>query len=290
MQRIPTMPISDDGSSLISLLESGFDLVFEPSIMRDYRYLVRTAVHDKLGRISKKVSAMGKRLVIRSAWRSFDHQQLLWVRNLEVARKQNPEKSPDEIERIALEFTAPREESMHSTGGAVDALIYDPENDCVMDFGTNNGFKLDLNTRCYPLHPGISPEAKKNRKILMGLFEKRRLRVRYDRVLALRLWQRDVGIGKGQGPFNLWHRDGLSLNSGASHLPNCPESANGVCSDGRGERKLSPLVVRKPPSSCSRSRSAEAEKRCKAGCDLGDSRMSSCRGWQSQGAGSHDAR
>jgi D-alanyl-D-alanine dipeptidase len=60
---------------------------------------------------------------------------------------------------------------MHSTGGAVDALIFDSENDCVMDFGTNNGFKLDLNTRCYPLHPGISPEAKKNRKILMGLFE-----------------------------------------------------------------------------------------------------------------------
>ena len=26
---------------------------------------------------------------------------------------------------------------MHSTGGAVDALIYDSENDSVMDFGTN---------------------------------------------------------------------------------------------------------------------------------------------------------
>ena len=145
MQRIPTMPIRDDGSPLISLVESGFDLVFEPSIMKNYRYLVRTAVHDKVGRISKLLSDMGKKLIIRSAWRSFEHQQLLWVRNLEVARNQNPEKSSDEIERIALEFTAPREKSMHSTGGAVDALIFDSENNCVMDFGTNNGFKLELN-------------------------------------------------------------------------------------------------------------------------------------------------
>jgi len=94
-----------------------------------------------------------------------------WDRNLEVARKQNPEKSSDEIERITLEFTASRENSMHATGGAVDALIYDPENDCVLDFGTNNGFKIDLNRKCYPLHPGISSEAKKNRKLLMDLFE-----------------------------------------------------------------------------------------------------------------------
>lgn len=171
MQRIPTMPICDDGSPLISLLESGFDLEFEPSIMKNYRYLVRSAVYDKIGRISKLVSEMNKRLVIRSVWRSFEHQQLLWVRNLEVARIQNPEKSPDEVEQIALEFTAPREKSMHSTGGAVDALIFDLETNRVMDFGTNNGFKIDLNRKCYPLHPGISPEAKKNRKVLMELFE-----------------------------------------------------------------------------------------------------------------------
>jgi D-alanyl-D-alanine dipeptidase len=39
----------------------------------------------------------------------------------------------DEVEKITLEFIAPRETSMHATGGAVDALIYDSENDCVMD-------------------------------------------------------------------------------------------------------------------------------------------------------------
>ncbi len=171
-QHVPTMPTRDDGSPLISLLKSGFDLVFEPSIMKGYKYLVRAAVHDKIGTISKLLSEMDKRLIIRSVWRSFEHQQLLWDRNLEVARNQNPEKSSDEIERITLEFTAPREESMHSTGGAVDALIYDSENDCVMDFGTNNGFKIDLNRKCYPLHPDISVEAKKNRKVLMDLFKK----------------------------------------------------------------------------------------------------------------------
>ncbi len=171
-QRVPTVAIRDDGSPLISLQESGFDLIFEPSIMKGYKYLVRAAVHDKIGRISRLLSNMNKRLIIRSAWRSFDHQQLLWDRNLEVARKQNPEKSSDEIERITLEFTASREKSMHATGGAVDALIYDQEDDCVLDFGTNSGFKIELNRKCYPLHPGIPPEAKKNRKFLMDLFEK----------------------------------------------------------------------------------------------------------------------
>ena len=171
-QRVPSMPISDDGSPLLSLLESGFDLIFEPSIMKNYKYLVRAAVYDKIGTISKLLSEMDKKLIIRSVWRSFDHQQLLWDRNLQVARNQNPEKSSDEIEQITLEFTAPREGSMHSTGGAVDALIWDSENDCVMEFGTNDGFKIDLNRKCYPLHPDISPEAKKNRKLLMGLFAK----------------------------------------------------------------------------------------------------------------------
>lgn len=170
-QRVATVAIRDDGSPLLSLLDSGFDLMFEPSIMQDYRYLVRTAVHDKIGRISRLLGDMNKRLIIRSVWRSFDHQQLLWERNLEVTRKQNPEKSSEEIERITLEFTASREASMHATGGAVDALIYDLENDSVMDFGTNSGFKIDLNKKCYPLHPGISSEAKKNRKLLMDLFE-----------------------------------------------------------------------------------------------------------------------
>jgi D-alanyl-D-alanine dipeptidase len=40
-----------------------------------------------------------------------------------------------------------------------------------MDFGTNDGLKIELNDKCYPYHPFISPLAKKNRKLLIDLFE-----------------------------------------------------------------------------------------------------------------------
>ena len=53
----------------------------------------------------------------------------------------------------------------------VDALIYDLKNDRIMDFGTNNGYKINLNRECYPYHPDITPDAKKNRKLLISLFE-----------------------------------------------------------------------------------------------------------------------
>jgi D-alanyl-D-alanine dipeptidase len=170
-QRIPTIPIRDDDSPLISLLASGCELIFEPSISPNYKYLVRAAVYEKIVRISQLLSENGKVLIIRSAWRSFEHQQLLWNRNFAIAQNQYPKKDFDEIERIVLEFTAPKEKSMHATGGAVDALIYDSETDCVMDFGTNSGYKIDLNNKCYPWHPDISPEVKKNRRMLITLFE-----------------------------------------------------------------------------------------------------------------------
>ena len=40
-----------------------------------------------------------------------------------------------------------------------------------MRFGTNDGYSINLNDKCYPYHPYITPEAKRNRKLLIGLFE-----------------------------------------------------------------------------------------------------------------------
>lgn len=77
----------------------------------------------------------------------------------------------EEIHKNVSYFIAPEKESTHTTGGAIDALIFDLKTHQVMDFGTNDGFKIDLNKKCYPYHPEITNKAKKNRALLIGLFE-----------------------------------------------------------------------------------------------------------------------
>jgi zinc D-Ala-D-Ala dipeptidase len=168
---IETTPIKEDNSPLISLKNSGFNLILEPSIKKNYNYFVREAVVEKIGRISNKLDKENKVLIIRSAWRSFRHQRLLWVRHFEIICKKHPEKHLKEIRDITSNFIAAKKQSMHSTGGAVDALIYDLKNDCIMDFGTNDGYTITLTEKCYPHYPDISEHAKQNRKLLINLFE-----------------------------------------------------------------------------------------------------------------------
>ncbi len=166
-----TMPINEDHTPLISLQDSDFNLIFEKSIQKNYRYLVRKEIYEKIGRISKLLDNQGKKLIIRSAWRSFEHQQKLWDQKASFMKKKYPNKTAEEINEIVSMFIAPKRQSTHATGGAVDALIYDLRKKCVLDFGTNEGLHIDLNKKCYPKHPDISEEAKKNRKLLMKLFE-----------------------------------------------------------------------------------------------------------------------
>jgi len=171
-QLISTIVIRDDQSPLVSLKGSNFNLIFEPSFFKGYKYLVREAVFEKIGRISRILDKEDKRLIIRSVWRGFAHQKLLRDRRIKIVKNDHPEKSLKEINEIVSYFIAPEEKSMHSTGGAVDALIYDLEKDCVMDFGNNDGLHLELNKTCYPFHPDITPQVRNNRELLINLFEK----------------------------------------------------------------------------------------------------------------------
>ena len=167
-----TIPIKEDNSPLVSLKESGFNLIFEPASKKNYKYFVREAIVEKIGRISNLLDKEDKVLIIRSVWRSFQHQQLIRERKAAFLQKIHPDKSAEEIRELVSDFIAPKTKSTHATGGAVDALIYDLKNDCVMNFGTNDGLNIDLNKKCYPYHPDITTQAKKNRKLLIGLFEK----------------------------------------------------------------------------------------------------------------------
>lgn len=167
----PTILINEDNSPLVSLKNSPFNLIFEPSIKKDYHYYVREAIYEKIGRIAHLLTGRSKKLIIRSVWRSFAHQRMLRERRMRSLQKEHPEKGAKEIDEIVSYFIAPEMESMHATGGAVDALIYDVKNNCVLDFGTNDGLVIDLNKKCYPYHPDITDLAKANRNELINLFQ-----------------------------------------------------------------------------------------------------------------------
>lgn len=171
LKLLQTIEIGENNSPLISLKDSGFNLIYEPSVQKDYQYLVREAVHEKIGKISKILDEQDKTLIIRSAWRSFAHQRLLWEEKVEFMQREHPKLEIEEIKENVSYFIAPPSKSLHATGGAVDALIYDLKNDCVMDFGTNDGLNIDLNDKCYPYHPFIPSHAKRNRELLINLFE-----------------------------------------------------------------------------------------------------------------------
>ena len=166
-----TQIIQDDGSPLVSLKDSGFNLIYEPSMMEGYDYRVRQEVFGKIGRISQRLEQQNKLLIIRSVWRSFAHQRLLWQKRYSVMRQNSPDKSDKEIKEIVSHFIAPATKSMHATGGSVDALIHDGTTGRVLDFGNNDGLNLKLDETSYPYHPGISPEARHNRQLLIQLFE-----------------------------------------------------------------------------------------------------------------------
>jgi len=170
-QMLPSVSINDDHTPLLNLNKSGFNLMFEPSSQKDYQFMVREAVFEKIGRISKHLDLEDKTLWLRSAWRSFDHQRHLWQERVAQLQLDYPSKELQEIEDLVSHFIAPPDKSMHATGGAVDALIYDLKHNSLMRFGTNDGYKITLNDKCYPYHPYITPEAKNNRKLLIQLFE-----------------------------------------------------------------------------------------------------------------------
>ncbi|PCE66076.1 hypothetical protein B7P33_01885 [Sediminicola luteus] len=167
----PSIWIRENHSQMVSLMDTDFNLIFEPCILEDYQYSIREDIMEKIGRISKALDRQNKMLIVRSAWRSSEHQKLLWDSKFAHHQKKHPEKSNSEIKETISYFIAPPTMSLHATGGAVDALIYDKLEDGVMDFGTNNGLEIDLSKKCYPYHPDISAKAKKNRALLIGLFE-----------------------------------------------------------------------------------------------------------------------
>lgn len=107
LELIETIQVIENNSPLVSLKDSSENLIFEPSVKKNYKFMVREEVFEKIGRISKKLSKENKLLVIRSVWRSFQHQQLLWDNFYILLQKKHPDKQPAEINKMVRKFIAP---------------------------------------------------------------------------------------------------------------------------------------------------------------------------------------
>ena len=132
-----------------------------------HQIAVRKSVYEKLVKVSKDLKEINKnyKIIVVYGFRDMKKQEKYFNEILEEVK----DKFTDEIEmyeyiheKIAVPIV-----SGHPTGGAVDAAIYDDEQNKILDFGSEI---LDYSTTmCYYETDNISEEAKNNRKLLRNM-------------------------------------------------------------------------------------------------------------------------
>ncbi|MCG8532376.1 MAG: M15 family metallopeptidase [Desulfovibrionales bacterium] len=153
-----SIQINEEGEDIVSLSELG-DLIsiqptywlagIEGSFPGCY---VRASVLQKLEEASRLLPD-GLRLMVLDGWRSQTTQRSLFNDCYSVLRKQHPELEQSVVTQRAKQFVAlPSENatrpSPHSTGGAVDLMIVD-NNDQQLFFGAPFDFPGDISTTRY---------------------------------------------------------------------------------------------------------------------------------------------
>jgi zinc D-Ala-D-Ala dipeptidase len=138
---------------------------------QEKEYLVREGVKKKLKEINETLNMVGLGLMIGDAWRSPKSQQILWKKEVEMIKQNNPGIQESQITAYAQ--IAPPELMAHTSGACVDAVLYDLETGEVLDFGVPPLAHQSKSQRTanYTNSPLISATAKKNRKLMVELFE-----------------------------------------------------------------------------------------------------------------------
>lgn len=161
---IRSIPICDNGEPLVPVLSSEKIIVFCPD---EQAVLVRKTVLKKLIAASANLPDSFK-LKILYGFRSLQVQKKFWEEVCLNIRQKNPKLTGREVETEARKYSAmPDGKGPHQTGGAVDVLITDANEDS-LDFGTEyRGFGYEV-----PMHSkSITSEQKGNRKMLRSIMQ-----------------------------------------------------------------------------------------------------------------------
>ncbi|MFM9873342.1 MAG: M15 family metallopeptidase, partial [Fimbriimonadaceae bacterium] len=151
----------DNDEPLVSLLDFAPSIVIKrPSVIP----FLRKQVVEKLERAALSL-APRYQLGVVDAWRPFDRQVKIWNWMWKSLEKAHPELSYAAKRRMVCRFVAPVDQKAppgHTTGAAVDVWLLDAEGNEV-DVTTPFERLAGAPTYVY----GLSPEAEKNRMILV---------------------------------------------------------------------------------------------------------------------------
>jgi D-alanyl-D-alanine dipeptidase len=180
-EKIMQTPIIECGEPLVDLLEMSYRIV---SLMTEQRMrlqglekpllLARATIAEKLLEVVKDLPP-GYGLGIYDAYRPVSVQDAWFAEELKRFQQNHPELTPEQCFIEVSRWLAPtRKEFLerapppHSTGGAVDLTIVRIVGHRIepVDMG---GEYCEFSPRSWTHYSGISPEARKNRQLLLEL-------------------------------------------------------------------------------------------------------------------------
>ena len=164
--RVARIPVADNGEQLVDLGEAGFliDIRHEDPLGASRQY--RSGAADRLARAEKLLPA-GLRLLVVEAYRPLELQRKYFDGYHEELAQLNPDYTPEQLRTAASRYVSPPELAPHSAGAAIDLTLCDDEGR-ELDMGTPmNATPEESGGKCYTEAEGLTPEAVKNRAILV---------------------------------------------------------------------------------------------------------------------------
>jgi len=158
--------IRENGSPLV-------DISKDPAFSFDERATKRSGLWVRaelvlMLRLAATALPAGYKLHFFGGWRSMLVQWTAWLENLENKRRENPNLSNEEIERIARMTSADPSRGdfgPHQTGGAIDLSIVDKDGQ-PLDMGTPFAYHGPESQTFYP---GITPQQYTNQMMLYNV-------------------------------------------------------------------------------------------------------------------------
>lgn len=164
--RVARIPVADNGERLVDLGEAGFLIDLRQADPLGACRQYREGAAERLAQAEKLLPA-GLRLLIVEAYRPLDLQRKYFEGYRDELAQLNPDYTPEQLRTAASRYVSPPELAPHSAGAAIDLTLCDAEGR-ELDMGTPmNANPEESEGRCYTEAEGLTPEAMRNRAILV---------------------------------------------------------------------------------------------------------------------------